>query len=83
MRFGERESAPQVKLQPYKGDFILGSGLPSNDTQVLIAISLPCPPLHVCQENFDGLQSLQGKARISGSNTCTVPADPTECSYKG
>lgn len=45
MRFRERESAPQVKLQPYRGDFILGYGLPSNDTQVPIAISLPCPPL--------------------------------------
>lgn len=55
MRFRERESAPQAKLQPYRGDFILGYGLPSNDTQAPIGISFPCPPLHVCQANFDGL----------------------------
>ena len=49
MRSRERESAPQVKLQPYEGDFILASGLPSNDTQVPIRSPFPCrvPPLHV------------------------------------
>lgn len=82
MRFREHESAPQVKLQPYEGDIILGSGLPSNDTQVLIRSPFPCPvfPLACLSREFQ-LQSLRGNIRMSGSNTCTctctVPADLT------